>query len=129
MYGSHVCIYNLHQYPSIYYTELKILKCPIPASAPASRDAVQASGDAQVPGVRQVRVRRRGDAGGRPEVAQGELSLVNWHLHSSLIGPGLLQVQHVQQDAGLHQQQRQGQRALLQGGLIIFHYGCHVATS
>ena len=105
-----------------------MLKCPIPAAAPASRDAVQASGDAQVPGVRQVRVRRRGDAGGRPEVAQGELSLVNWHIHSSLIGPGLLQVQHVQQDAGLHQQQRQGQRALLQGGHIIFLF-CHSATS
>ena len=54
-----------------------MLKCLIPAPAPASRDAVQASGDAQVPGVRQVRVRRRGDAGGRPEVAQGELSLVS----------------------------------------------------
>ena len=62
---------------SIYYTELKMLKCLIPASASVSRDAVQASGDAQVPGVRQVRVRRRGDAGGRPEVAQGELSLVS----------------------------------------------------
>ena len=109
----------------VYYTKLKMLKWPIPAAAPASRDAVQASGDAQVPGVRQVRVRSRGDAGGRPEVAQGELSLVAWHLHSSLIGPGLLQVQHVQQDAGLHQQQRQGQRALLQGGHIIF---CHCAT-
>ena len=96
----------MHPYQShSRYTEFKILKCPIPAAVPASRDAVQASGDAQVPGVRQVRVRRRGDAGGRPEVAQGELSLVGWHLHSSLIGPGLLQVQHVQQDAGLHQQQ------------------------
>ena len=62
------------------------------------QDAVQASGDAQVPGVRQVGVRRGGEAGRGLQVAQG-----------------LLQVLHVQQDAGQHQQQRQGQQALLQG--------------
>ena len=62
------------------------------------RDALQASGDAQVPSVRQVSVRGGGEAGRGLQVAQG-----------------LLQVLHVQQDAGQHQQQRQGQQALLQG--------------
>ena len=54
-----------------------------------------------MPSVRQVSVRGGGALGGGLQVAQG-----------------LLQVQHVQQDAGQHQQQRQGQQAILQGSSI-----------
>ena len=63
-----------------------------------SKDAIQASPDAQVSQVQQVRVRCGGEAGRGGEVAHR-----------------LLQVQHVQQDAGQHQQQCQGQCPLLQG--------------
>ena len=43
--------------------------------------------------------------------------MMDWNGFSrrSEVARVVLQVQHVQQDAGQHQQQRQGQRPLLQG--------------
>ena len=49
-----------------------------------------------------------------------EWIMMDWNGFSrgSEVARGLLQVQHVQQDAGQHQQQRQGQQAILQGSSI-----------